>query len=255
MSEYENEEHANALMRVSESGLDAVDMSLIGDSAEAAKFRSAVLDNVGTGGAILKYSGKTGVFSHRDEVVEHGSRLAFMLSHAEEGWVCWKGGKIVDRRWRKLLSRMPKILEDDLPDHGPFSREGEGWTQAVRVTVRRLEDGMQFELMFSSKSGISTLMQLFADYVTKARMKEEAPGVFKTPIVEIGAEPFTTQKAAGRIWAPRLTIVDWMGQAEIDELMAQYEVTTEDEYEAEPEPPKPSRIAGPAVGRRPRIST
>jgi len=244
MSDFEN-----ALVRARDNGVAAVDMSLVvGNTAEAAQFQ-ANLNNMGTGGAILRYSGNTGVFSHREEVFEHGTELAFDMAHIEDGFVCWKGGKLVDRALRPVVSRAPRIDQSTLADYGPY-KEGEGWSNAMRVTVRRLDNGMEYELLMSSMSGVNALSALMADWGAKVRMQQCEDGTYKIPIVEIGARAFEPKNSPGKKYAPQFKIAGWLSEAEASEILAENIANEEVEPEQEPEPPKSTKVTVPASRRR-----
>jgi hypothetical protein len=170
--------------------------------------------NVPTG-AFLKFSGNTGEFSYKGQVIEHGSIFAFNMMEMRKGWICWKDGKAQEQHMVRVLSAEQVMAREELADHGPY-KEGEGWTEQIGVPIRDLEGGDQLELNLSSKGGRNALIRLANEYGTKARMNLDDNGDPKVPLVEVSAQSFKSKLAAGTKWAPIFKIVNWMT---IDELM------------------------------------
>lgn len=169
--------------------------------------------NVPTG-AFLKFSGNTGEFSYKGQVIEHGSVFAFNMMEMRKGWICWKDGKAQEQHMVRVLSAERVLEKDELTDHGPY-KEGEGWAEQIGVTIRDLEGGDQLELNLSSKGGRNALIRLANEYGTKARMNLDDNGDPKVPLVEVSAQSFKSKLAAGTKWAPQFKIVQWMTMDEL----------------------------------------
>lgn len=174
-------------------------------------------------GAFLKFSGDTGQYTSKSgQPIEHGNVLAFNMMEMRKGWICWKGGKNIEQHVSRVMAGQPMLTRDQLKDHGPYEKEGEGWVEQVGVPVRDLEGGEQMEFNLSSYSGRTALIRLAGEYGSKARMNldpeaSEAAGVpvAKIPLVEISAQSFQPKRAPGTKWAPVFKIVGWMTQAEL----------------------------------------
>lgn len=168
-------------------------------------------------GAFLKFSGNTGQFTYKGQIIEHGSTFAFNMIEMKRGWVCWKDKKVADQHMVRVLSNDQPPEFSELKDYGPY-REGEGWSEQVGVPVRDLEGGEQLEMNLSSIGGRNALVRLADEFGQKVRMNMDEEGNPKVPIVEITAQSFESQKAAGTKWAPIFKIVDWMSVEELSEL-------------------------------------
>jgi hypothetical protein len=148
-----------------------------------------------------------------------------------------------------VRDRPPIPNKSDLPDHGPFEKEGEGWSEYITVPVADLEGRYpQMDLGVSSKGGTNALARLMKEYGTKVSMNIDENGTRKMPVVEIGANAFESQKAVGVKYAPTFKIVGWISVGQMDKIAAARadNITDEDadEQEAAPAPaPAPAQAA------------
>lgn len=249
-----------ALLAARQNGVATIDRSMFMTGGDAMNEKMNQLGS--TGGSILKFSGNTGTWSFKNEEFESGSRFAFNMEYVEWGFVCWKEKKIIDRALVPTFAQVPKPTEDDCPDYGPYSREGDGWSPAFRVMVRDLEDGTEYELTLSNKSGCNAMAALIKDFGDKARMHVNEDGSAKAPIIEIGSQGFETNKAAGKKYAPTFKIVDWYSTEEMAQVMGGADAvdgddTAPDTDEGETAPaneaPASSGVKKPTGNRRPRV--
>lgn len=243
-----------ALTAARQHGMAAIDRGLLmGDGLQAR------LDELGagsSGGAILKFSGNTGVWSFKDREFDYGSKFAFNVEYVEYGYVCWKDRKLIDSVLSPVFGHDAKPQEGDLPDYGPYSREGDGWKDAFRVKVRDIEDGMEYELTFSNRSGWNAMSSLVKDFGEKVRLHTEDDGSFKTPIVELSGVAFEPKGAVGKKYAPKLRILDWYSKEDMLQVIGGVDAieSTDGETEDAPaEPAKTSAVRKPTGTRRPRM--
>lgn len=210
---------------------------------EASAFGAAASEmNVNIGG-LLSFSGNTGEFKYKGQIIEHGTVVAVDPSRMRKGWVCWKGGKPIEKHVTDILGGERIKTQAELPDYGPF-KEGEGWMNCAEVPVTLLDTNEQVDISLSSKGGVNALLRLGQDWSSKSKMNLDENGDRKQMLVELGAVSFTSDKAAGKKWAPTFKIVEWVSIAEA-------EAYDDDAAYVEEEPVKeePKKVAAPAANR------
>jgi hypothetical protein len=201
-------------------------------------------------GAILKFSGNTGAWTYKNEEIDNGTLLAFDIMNMRKGWVCWKGGKPVEKFVSRVMDRAPIRDKESLPDYGPY-KEGEGWSECIEVPVKSIDTGEEMEISLSSRGGVSALARLASEFGTKVRMNIDASGSPKIPLVTIDSISFESQKAVGKKWAPVFKIVEW---ATADELLAQ-SMAVDEELSEEPVAVEPAPAPAPAPAAKPAATT
>lgn len=248
-------DRSTALTAAREHGMAAIDRGLL--MGDGLKERLDELGAGSSGGAILKFSGNTGIWTFKDREFDYGSKFAFNIEYVEYGYVCWKDKKLIDSVLKPVFGHDPKPQESDLADYGPYSREGDGWKDAFRIKVRDIEDGMEYELTFSNRSGWNAMSSLTKDFGEKVRLHTEEDGSFKTPIVELGGTSFEPKGAIGKKFAPKLRILDWYSKADMLEVIGGVDALGSDDATAdaapEQEASKGSSVRKPAGNRRPRM--
>lgn len=200
-------------------------------------------------GAYLKFNGNTGEFTYGadDVALEYGSQLVADLFNISFGWMCWKDSDPVEEILVKILDGKPP-LEHNLPDHGPYDSNDDGWREATGLPMVLLCNGENDDseagakLMFkgSSASSCRAAKKLSGQF---GKLFREHQGEF--PVIEINGESFNAkEKKFGKKWAPIFKIVGWISE---DELAGIVGDTTEGDYEAEDEP---EAVAAPVTNRR-----
>ena len=245
---------SNALVHASKNGLAALDKSMLLEGNDEIDNE---ISGMGGGGTILKYSGNTGVFSFKDETFEHGSRFAFRLFGVEKGYVCWKDGKLIERALVPIYSSAQRPTLADLPDFGPYTKQGDGWSEAYRVMVVNLEDGSEYEFTVSNRSGCNAMGALVKDFHGKARMTLDQDGNLKTPVVEINARSFESKKFSGKKYAPEFKIVDWLSSEDMRMVVGGHEAADAGPDDDGAEDAAPETAASGTVtkpGRRARLA-
>lgn len=203
-------------------------------------------------GAYLKFNGNTGEFTYGadDVALEYGSQLVADLFNVSFGWICWKDSDPVEEILVKILDGKPP-LEHNLPDHGPYDSNDDGWREATACPMVLLvngqdndEDaGLRLNFKGSSASSVRGVRKLSGAF---GKLFREKPGMF--PVIEISGESFDArEKKFGKKHAPIFKIVGWIGEDELAGLVGD---TTGGDYEAEEEQPAAApatrRLAAPA---------
>lgn len=109
----------------------------------------------------LTFNGKTGEWllgRDKDHVL---GEVVIVAPSWTDGWVCWKGGVMVERHQWSWGSD-DDIPGDELEDHGPYNVPGDGWKREIGVTVAFAEDGTAATYQTSSKSGLLRIQDLMA---------------------------------------------------------------------------------------------
>lgn len=186
-------------------------------------------------GAFLKFNGNTGEYTYGadDVALEYGSQLVADLFNVSFGWICWKDSEPVEELLVKILDGKPP-LEHQLPDHGPYDSNDDGWREATALPMVLLCNGLEDEteagtkLLFKGSSASSTrgVRKLSGQF---GKLFREHQGQF--PVIEISGEQFAArEKKFGKKHAPILKIVGWIGEDELAGLVGD---TTEGDYEPE----------------------
>lgn len=168
-----------------------------------------------------------------------------------EGWTCWKGGGVAEKREWSVFQRATKaVSESMLPDHGPYA-DGDGWQFMMGLAMFDVDNpGQKIVFTTTSKSGKNALADLVSEIGN--RIIGDEPD---TPVVMLSDEAFVSQgKKNGK---PKFLVEGWVSRSEVEaflgagddadlETLLSGGYQPEDEApEAEPaeEAPKPSRRA------------
>jgi hypothetical protein len=210
------------------------------------------------GGAYLKFNGNTGeyTFGADDAALEYGSQVVADLFNVGFGWICWKDSEPVEELLVKILDGKPP-LEHNLPDHGPYDSEDDGWREATALPMILLTNGdgpdadadagLKLNFKGSSGSSVRGVRKLSGAF---GKLFREHQGEF--PVVELSAEQFAAkEKKYGKKYAPIFTIKGWISE---DELAGIIGDVSGGDYEPE-EPaaaaPVSRRLAAPAAAEEP----
>lgn len=210
-------------------------------------------------GDYLKFNGNSGELTYGadDETLPLGSYLVADLATYAQGFICWKESAVVEEILVSVLEGRPP-REVDLPDHGPFDDDDDGWREAGSISFILLEHGTEEDagthadvgkpLLFKTSTGgaVRSLKKLSAAY---GRVFMSKPG--ELPVIEVTADSYTPKvKKHGTKHAINLKIVGWITEGELAAI-AQGGGDNADDYE-EPEPvaaPPARRVAPAAVAQ------
>ena len=186
----------------------------------------------------LSFSGKTGDYTYGQEKdeLDHGWKGAVNMASAARGWILWIDSKVEGEEMVKILDGNPP-LKSQLEDPGPLDDEDDGWSEQFSFEVGEMESGEKFLFKNGSKSGLRAFGNLLAQY-GKAIQKGQNigdEGEELHPVVEFDASEFTPKngKKKDKAYAPKLTIVDWIGEAELEEMFG--DADNPENYEQEEE--------------------
>lgn len=196
-------------------------------------------------GDILGFSGNTGQFTYKGTPIEYGTPFVFNMMEMKKGWICWKDKKPIDKSLVSVISRQPVPAKEQLDDHGPYTREGDGWSEMMSVPVADMDgEYPQLDLGLSSRGGINALTRLASEFGSKVRMNLDDKMRPKLPVVELNAQSFEPKNVPGKKWAPVFTIVGWIG---IDDMEA-----ANRDREASAKESEPAQAAAPAPAPAPK---
>lgn len=191
-------------------------------NAEADAFAAAANELGANIAGFFGFSGNTGEWKYKGQIIEHGSHIAINPEQMRKGYVCWKDGKPVDRLVEKILGGAKLPMKTELFDHGPYANKNDGWTELVELPVKFLDTGEEADISLSSAGGRNALLRLGSEWATKSKMNLDEDGNRKVAIVEIGAQGFKPKDAPGTKYAPVLKIVDWVSVAELSDHEGDY---------------------------------
>jgi hypothetical protein len=197
----------NALPEISDEQM----MAALADTTEEQRTGS------GSSVTYLSFSGKTGSYALGRDRTDVTDDVLWILEPKSviEGWICWKGGKPVDRVEWSTYNKAAAVDEVDLKDHGPYNtKTGEGWQRALGFGCIST-DGAATSVQFitNSVSGRNAISDLLAELVR--RMTSGSPSL---PIFGFGAESFTAQGATN--YKPKFLIPGWATRAEVAAFLA-----------------------------------
>lgn len=226
------------------------------DEAGAAFGAAASELNVNIGG-LLSFSGNTGEFKYKGQIIDHGTVVAVYPERMRKGWVCWKGGKPIEKHVVNILGGERAKTQEELPDYGPYENETDGWSAVVELPLKILESQEIIDLSLSSKGGVGSLLRLGAEWSAKSKMNLDENGERKIMYVELGADGFKSPKSPGLKYAPTFKLTEWVTKAEEDEaagiIDADADYVGDDQIEdaevVEIEKTKPAAAAKPAVAK------
>jgi hypothetical protein len=204
-------------------------------AGETSQFRD------GGGMNFMKFDGNTGEFSYgaNNEELALGTLLALNIPSYRRGFICWKDGKPVDEIMVSVTEGAPP-RKTELPDHGPYEEEGDGWSEQYTIEMRMMEDPhllLQFQANNASKR--RAFEKLMKDFARQFREHPEC-----APVIEIDEVEFETKGKSGKRnfkkHAPVFKIIEWAPIENLDALVE----GSPDDYESDEDdraPPARSR--------------
>jgi len=189
----------------------------------------------------LKFNGNDGEFTYgrSNDELELGTILAAAVVESyQTGWICWIDGEVKDEIMVLVASGEKAPSKHNLPDHGPYDDEDDGWRKQAAILFKDPETGDQYYFKTSSASGVRALATLGNAF--GKGMKEHNPA-HEVPLVELDAHSFEVKgKKKVTKHAPVFNITDWMDVTDIPEPE---ERAPEDEPEADEEPEEKAKPA------------
>lgn len=205
----------------------------------------------------MRFSGNTGEYMHREDIVSHGTLWAFHVAGARAQWLAWSDGKVYKRKDAPILEGgfqvLPSKMELDRDEPCPIKRpQMDGWKATIVFPIRDMEGEYgQLEITLPAEGGGKRprpawiLINEWLEY-TKTHRKDGGTPIY-VPIVEIGARGFDSQ--GGRKYAPVLKVEEWMTLEELNAEVAVADAETQVE-EATPEEVEEAPSTGKRFGQR-----
>jgi len=195
-------------------------------------------DNAGVSDAegFLRFSGNTGEWTVRDDVLGDLTLFAFNVLTCRMGYIGWSNGKPIKKILEPMLGGNPLPAEHELQPIEKF-KEMDGWQRVVVIDVRDMEmEYGQMEVSLPAENGYRPVNKLVKEFGVEGK-KHIDPDTRRPmiPVIEISSESFDSK--GGTKYAPILKIVDWVPEAELEEL-AQAAEGDAAETEGETEAPK-----------------
>lgn len=183
----------------------------------------------------VKFDGNSGEYIAGSEKTElaPGTRLVVNMDEFKAGFICWKGGQVIDERMVRVIDGQ-EISVSDLPDHGPYENyedgTADGWSEQRSVPFKGF-DGIDYVFKTTSKSGLRALGNLLSEFAKGIKLHGGEKAV-----VELGSVSFVpkTKKNVGKKYAPSFKIVAWMNDEAIEQALATAAEEAEEEVTAKP---------------------
>lgn len=207
------------------------------------------------GSEYLNFSGKGGRYELgvEKDAVDPDEIWLVDITRFEDGWICWKESKPVATRVYPLGEQVPT---PDMQEHGPFTRDMDGWYQLKTMTLKSIDSGRQAYFKNNSVSGVAEFAKLQKAVIARLRA-----GMPAWPVVMLKMEQFKAQGYTN--YKPVLEVDGWLSQEQMPSLLealeSDEEFALEDFYDAaspdggEAEEAAAEEAAPAKVGRRKRL--
>ena len=171
-------------------------------------------------GELLKFSGKTGVWTAGAQGVEIplGTQLVAIVPEMLAGYVKWLNGELVEQALVPVTEAYdPKALrvslgntERDQWAKGEDGQPEDPWKEAAYLPLKNLKTGAEYTYSTSSLGGCRAVKKLVATYAWQLRAAPETTANH-LPVVELGARSYKhTDRKRGTIFNPVLTGINWV---------------------------------------------
>ena len=180
---------------------------------------AAALGSDGGGVIFGKFNGNNGDFTYGTnpaKELEPGTAVLVDMQQAvKRGWICWKDGEVKDERMVLITQGNPP-REDELKDHGPYTKKDDGWKEQVSIRFKLFETGEEIELKMTSRAGIRGVGALCKAY--GAEFRDHEPDALI--VVVLDSKGYTPKdKSYGRKYAPIFEIDEFISPDEAAERL------------------------------------
>jgi hypothetical protein len=170
-------------------------------------------------GDLLKFSGKTGVWTAGAQGIEIplGTQLVAIVPEMLAGFVKWSDGELVEQALQPVTdSYDPRALRaslGDVDEHkwppGDDGRPEDPWREAAYLPMKNPKTGAEYTYSTSSLGGVRAVKKLAGTYAWQLRAAPETTAGL-LPVVELGARSYKhSDRKRGTIFNPTLAGVDW----------------------------------------------
>jgi hypothetical protein len=171
-------------------------------------------------GELLKFSGKTGVWTSGAQGVEVplGTQLVAIVPELVAGFVKWQDGELVEQVMQPITeSYDPRVLRTSLGDtdqaQWPKGHDGkpeDPWREGALLPLKDLKTGAEYTYSTSSVGGTRAIKHLISTYAWQLRAAPETT-TNHLPVVELGVRSYKhADRKRGTIYNPVLDGVDWV---------------------------------------------
>ena len=213
-------------------------LSVIQKNREALQsFEQMALEGARGAYSYLKFAKGIWTAGMDDREIDRDDELALDPKSISKGGICWSGGSVLDERFETLASGRTVNL-GELPDHGPYANDDDGWKAAVHCKFKSLTTGEEYSFSSTSHGGRKALAGVTKEFV--ARMKSGESDL--VPIVRLSSDGYK-HKLYGYVATPLIEIVGWSNE---DDLQAG-NVDVVEEIAEEAPAPKRRKVAASAI--------
>lgn len=190
------------------------------------------VQNEVAGGMVILKMDKTGCWCFGTDAteIEEGSTWAIDPFSFIHGYIAWGDGEVLGERMNSV--------SQPLPDPGPAPDGAvKGWEQQLGFMVRCMageDEGMVARYTTTSVGGKRAIQETAVKIADRVEVDQDHP----VPVCELLSEHYSHKKF-GKIFAPKLKIVNWVGL----DLLSSGGEEAEDEDTPEAEEEKKSRRA------------
>jgi hypothetical protein len=173
---------------------------------------------------LLKFSGKTGVWSYGPQNVElkKGTTLAAIVTGMLAGYVKWRDGELADYRYKPIegldLRALRATLDETDRSLWPTDDEGkpvDPWKEAAMLPMKSPETGAEYTYSTSSVGGVRACKKLVSNFVKQIKAAPETTAGC-LPVVELGVQSYQhPDRKRGTIFNPVFSGIDWVRASEI----------------------------------------
>ena len=188
--------------------INNTNLPVMDDDAMAAAIDSSQEEegyNQGGGLTFIDFSGKMNQYRvGRDrDAMDPEKMFLFEPISAIKGWICWKGGKVVDRKEWSYLDKAAAVSSEFLDDHGPY-KDGDGWKPLRGFGCVALDGSGENFKFTSNAAGARNSIEEMLSQISK-NIKGKEPSL---PIIKFSSESFTSNEYTN--WKPTFPVVAWV---------------------------------------------
>lgn len=169
-------------------------------------------------GALLRHSGITGQWMFKGQPVDVGATFIFDVWKVRAQWMAWKANKPIEQHNATITNgeHLPELV--DLPDHwGGNPQNSDGWVKNLVFDIVDADTGEVGECSLKGDQPWRPAWKLVKEFGEKVKVHLDDQGAPMLAIVEIGDSTFKA-KSGQMLHSPTLKLVDWITQAEVDEI-------------------------------------
>ncbi len=129
------------------------------------------------------------------------------IQEMAEGWICWSDGEFVEEITVPLLlaGKKPPLYED-LPDHGPYKRERDGWEEQRVFPLKGINTGTEVTIKKGNTDGMVQAYAALADeIITRGQLGKDP-----WPVISLQSRSYDNKKHGSKTWVPIFNVQYWI---------------------------------------------